>query len=501
MPVASTFAYNDRSEVLFAAIGTNLFTHAYDDIGNHLLFGDNSTTNTFTHNQVNQMVGRGVLDAPPTTTFTYTPDGGLSSDGTWSYAYGVEDQLTSVTSSSLTNGAIRVSNTYDYRRRRTSKTVQRLHVTSSPPPAPPSEEVWETVEKRTFVYDDWNLIHETISAIDGGTTNITEVQYFWGVDLSDSLQGAGGVGGLLAVSHNGQFYFPAYDNNGNITKYIDESGNIAATYEYDDFGRTISQSGSLADFFRHRFSTKYYDPETRLYYYDRRYYNPNWHLWLNRDPMGEDGGFMLYGFCVNNPIAGFDAFGLYELTLISDNTDENDLLMWFLHGNMGNVIRNNIHSEKQMLDEILHENFKRGSRVTVLNISGHGIEDGSGVLFNNDTGFDVGKSSKKLKPLLAPNATIRIWSCKSANTHIKCANLRTAAEVLDATIYANTGDVMVGPDGDAIGRFSQRIVAWVTGEKIGEWKIFTPRPKMHSRGFTPGPKAFKMLKKERKMNE
>ncbi len=69
LPVASTFVYNDRSEVLSAAIGTNLFTHAYDDIGNHLLFGDNATTNTFTHNQVNQMVGRAVLNAPPTTTF------------------------------------------------------------------------------------------------------------------------------------------------------------------------------------------------------------------------------------------------------------------------------------------------------------------------------------------------------------------------------------------------------------------------------------------------
>ena len=313
-PVQSSFAYNDRSEVLSAAIGTNLFTHAYDDIGNHLLFGDNATTNTFTHNQVNQMVGRGVLDAPPTTTFTYTPDGGLVSDGTWTYAYGVEDQLTSVTSSSLTNGAIRVSNTYDYRRRRTSKTVQRLHVTSAPPPAPPSEEVWETVEKRTFVYDDWNLIHETISVIDGGTTNITEVQYFWGVDLSDSLQGAGGVGGLLAVSHNGQFYFPAYDNNGNVTKYIDEFGNVVAAYEYDDFGRTISQVGSLADFFRHRFSTKYYDAEIGLYYYGYRFYHPSLMRWLNRDPIEEDGGVNLYVICENNPVDAYDELGLWTAT-------------------------------------------------------------------------------------------------------------------------------------------------------------------------------------------
>ena len=500
LPVDATFAYNNRSEVVSAAIGTNLFTHAYDDIGNHLLFGDNAITNTFTHNQVNQMVGRAAPSAPPIS-FTYTPDGGLVSDGTWSYAYDAEDQLTSVTSALLTNGAIRVHNTYDYRRRRTSKTVQRLHVTSAPPPAPPSEEVWETMEKRTFVYDDWNLIHETIYSIDGSTTNTTEVQYFWGLDLSDSLKGAGGVGGLLAVSRNGQFYFPAYDNNGNVTKYIDESGNIVAAYEYDDFGRTIFQSGPLADFFRHRFSTKYYDTETGLYYYDYRFYHPILMRWLNRDPLEENGETMLYEFCSNNAVNGFDAFGLYELTLISDRTVEGDVLMWFLHGNAGNIIRSNIHSPNQLLEEIRQENSKHGSLVTVLNISGHGLASGSGVRFANKTVFDVGKSYEALKPFLARNATIRIWSCKSANTYKKCANLRNAAEALDATIYANTGEVMAGPDGNALNRLSQRIVAWVFGEKLGEWKIFTPRPKIHSRGYIPGPQVFRIQKEERNLND
>ena len=310
LPVASSFAYNDRSEVLSAAIGTNLFTHAYDDIGNHLLFGDNATTNTFTHNALNQMVGRAAPSAPPTS-FTYTPDGGLSSDGIWFYAYDAEDQLISVTSSSLTNGATRVLNSYDYRRRRISKTVQRLNSTIPPPPAPPTGmQEWETIETRTFIYDDWNLIHETIYTIDGGATNTTEVQYFWGLDLSGTLQGAGGVGGLLAVSRNGQLYFPTFDNNGNVTKYIDESGNVAAAYEYDDFGRTISQSGPLADFFLHRFSTKYYDPETGLYYYGYRFYFPDWRIWLNRDPMGEDGGVNLQAFCRNNALLRTDPLGL-----------------------------------------------------------------------------------------------------------------------------------------------------------------------------------------------
>ena len=34
-------------------------------------------------------------------------------------------------------------------------------------------------------------------------------------DLSGTLDGAGGVGGLLATEVGGVWYFPLYDNNGN----------------------------------------------------------------------------------------------------------------------------------------------------------------------------------------------------------------------------------------------------------------------------------------------
>ena len=115
---------------------------------------------------------------------------------------------------------------------------------------------------------------------------------------------------MLAVSLNGLFYFPAYDNNGNVTKYIDESGSVVAAYEYDAFGRTISQAGSLAGFFRHRFSTKYFDAETGLYYYGYRFYSPALMRWLNRDPIEENGGLNLYSSCVNNAVIKYDFLGM-----------------------------------------------------------------------------------------------------------------------------------------------------------------------------------------------
>src|SRR5258708_5570923 len=59
-----------------------------------------------------------------------------------------------------------------------------------------------------------------------------------------------------------------------------------------------------------RFSTKYHDDESGLIYYGYRYYNPINGVWLNRDPLGEQGGRNLCGFCNNNSLTLFDALGL-----------------------------------------------------------------------------------------------------------------------------------------------------------------------------------------------
>ena len=210
--------------------------------------------------------------------------GNLTNDCVFTYSYDAANRLLSASS----NGVVLVANQYDYKGRRIRKTT-------------PTTET-------TFVYDGWNLVHEAVATFSGATTNTTEIQYFWGADISETLQGAGGVGGLLAVSCNNNFYFPAYDNNGNVTKYIDESGNIVAAYEYDDFGRLLSSFGSMADVFRHRFSTKYFDSETGLYYYGYRFYSPALMRWLNRDPIEEEGGLNLYGFCGNNGACRFDKY-------------------------------------------------------------------------------------------------------------------------------------------------------------------------------------------------
>ena len=348
----------------------------------------------------------------------------MSSDGTWSYAYDAEDQLRSVTSRSLTNGAIRVRNSYDYRHRRTSKTVQRLNVASALPPSPPVElREWETLEMRTFVYDGWNLIHETVYTVESGVTNVTEIQYFWGRDLSGTIQGAGGVGGLLAVSSDGQLYFPTFDNNGNVTKYIDESGNVVAAYEYDDFGRTISQSGPLADFFRHRFSTKYYDPETGLYYYGYRFYNPVLLRWLNRDPIEEEGGLNLYVFVGNRALDAIDSLGHLVTIVLAGDKGDGAAFAQVING-MADALRKNLQISSFMHSFSPHtyECLQKKNKVRF-----------NGVLFTGSIDDYRKKIDRELKSSIKERANY------SESIQTLSADVELATESYDYVVYAAHG--------------------------------------------------------------
>ena len=123
-------------------------------------------------------------------------------------------------------------------------------------------------QTNTFIYDAWNMVQE--STVSGLQSHVSH--FVWGLDLSGTLQGAGGVGGLLCWIEGrdgspSRPFFPSYDANGNITDLVDTNGAVVAHYEYDPYGNTISQSGAQADANPFRFSSKYWDGETGFYYY------------------------------------------------------------------------------------------------------------------------------------------------------------------------------------------------------------------------------------------
>ena len=291
--LTNMFFYNRRSEVTGTVMGARAYSYGYDGIGNRLAATNDGVGTAYLANLLNQYTNILRASAPPhETSPAYDDDGNMLTCGPWAYSWDAENRLTAV----FSNGTLVVSNAYDNMSRRVLKTTAA------------------TITH--FVWDNWNIVAEITVDRQTVATNLT--RYVWGLDLSGTLQGAGGVGGLLAViSPDGAFY-PCCDANGNITDYVNAAGTVVAHYEYSPFGEITARSGVLADAFAFRFSTKYHDPETGLVMYQLRPYSPTLGRWLCRDPIEEKGGLNQYSFVNNDSLTGLDPYGLFNIYTHSD---------------------------------------------------------------------------------------------------------------------------------------------------------------------------------------
>lgn len=299
------YSHNDRSEVIGGAkyLGTDTldmtnpvttydYAYQYDPIGNRLTYSDAGAVTSYTANSLNQYTAISTLTDP-----VHDADGNMtlmpSSAGDWALTWNGENRLVAAQSA-----ARRLEFSYDYMGRR----VEKVTFTGSPGN-------WTLDQHLRFVYDGWNLVAE----LDASGAAIRT--YTWGLDLSQSLQGAGGVGGLLAVAEHGggnsAAFYATYDANGNVSEYLDASGAVAAHYEYSPFGRLTAATGAKAADFVFRFSTKYLDESTGLYYYGLRYYSAELGRWISRDPIGELGGINVYQHTLNSPLILVDKLGMF----------------------------------------------------------------------------------------------------------------------------------------------------------------------------------------------
>ena len=237
-------------------------------------------------------------------TFTYDADGNLLSDGWWNCTWDAENRLIKVESRPDTPSGSwrRIEWTYDALGRRIQQVTSIW-----------TNNAWFVVENLKFVSDPM-LFGRPIVEINA-TKNTLVRSYVWGLDLSGTMNGAGGVGGLLWVTHhNGPTtgtHFVAYDGNGNIVALSAASdGSETARYEYGPFGEPIRVSGAAAANNPFRFSTKRTCNTTDLVLYEYRVYSPTLGRWPNRDPLGEWGGVNLYAAMGNQLVNVIDALGL-----------------------------------------------------------------------------------------------------------------------------------------------------------------------------------------------
>ncbi len=261
-----------------ASVGTD-YNYTYDAGWN--IATRNGTAHTV--NDLNQVTSEG----GGTLNYFYDHKGNRTSrsasSASLTYIYDTENQLTTVhTDTFLTPVASRWRTEFVYDGKQRLRIRKEFgHNGSS----------WVQNGETRYIYDGMRVIQERNSA------NTPTVTYTRGLDFSLTMEGAGGIGGLLARSHGysggswSTHNFYHSDASGNITYMINSAQAMVASYKYDPFGRIESQSGSLATDNVYRFSSKEGLFKTTsaggpsdLYYYGYRFYDAQTGRWLNRDP-------------------------------------------------------------------------------------------------------------------------------------------------------------------------------------------------------------------------
>jgi RHS repeat-associated protein len=228
--------------------------------------------------------------APPTQeNLAYDFQGRLTGDAFWTYTWDGPGRLTQMVRKAGTfteagETSETVVFTYDTQGRRTSKTWTVTYAGTT-----------TKVEYSQVLWSGWLPVLE-MRSVNGQSVGWRWFE--WGADRSGTLDGAGGIGGLVAIIEqaNGgvvRTLLPVDDGLGNITAVVNAAtGQTVARYDYGPFGETLGGSGEVSAC-PFRYQSKWYDAESGHYNFGVRYYDPRLGRWLSRDPMGESGGFNL----------------------------------------------------------------------------------------------------------------------------------------------------------------------------------------------------------------
>jgi len=270
--VASSYGYDTIYELTGVTQGTTTTeSYTYDAVGNRL---SSLGVSPYSVNVSNE------LTATPNTTYTYDNNGNtltsVTGSNTTTYAWDFEDRLSSVT---LPGTGGTVSFAYDPFGRRIKKV--------------------SSAGTSIYAYhDDGNLIEETNAA---------------GTVVARYSQGLGVDEPLAMLRSSATSYYHA-DGLGSVTSLSNATGALAQTYTLDSFGNQTASSGSLTNPFR--YTGREFDPETSLYFYRARYYDPKPGRFITEDPTDFAGGVNFYQYAMNQPIDNSDPFGLKCITKI-----------------------------------------------------------------------------------------------------------------------------------------------------------------------------------------
>jgi len=223
------------------------------------------------------------LDSKGSTSYTYDSNGNTKtkadSTGTTQYTWDFQNRLTQVT---LPGTAGTAAFQYDSFGRRIQKAFTVNSVTTT----------------TNYLYDGSNVIEE----VDTGGSQVARYSQGVGVDQPVSMTRSGVTG------------FYEADGLGSITSLTNSAGSTTDTYTYDSFGNATASSGNTSNPFR--YTGRERDPETGIYYYRARYYDPAVGRFLSEDPVRFKGGINFYAYVGNRPLIHIDPLGTWAAGIL-----------------------------------------------------------------------------------------------------------------------------------------------------------------------------------------
>ncbi len=240
--------------------GSTKESFSYDAVGNRL---SSLSVPSYSYNSSNE------LTATSNGSYTYDANGNTLSDPSGkSYSWDFENRLVSA----VVPGTGSVAFKYDPWGRRIYKFSPSF--------------------TGIFVYDRDNLI-ETVNS--SGTL------------LASYTQGQN-IDEPLAELRSGGTSFYEADGLGSITSLSTSSGTVANTYSYDSLGNLSNFTGTLRNPFQ--YTARESDPESGLYYYRARYYDPTIGRFISGDPKRFRADVNFYRYVSDNPTNLVDPWGL-----------------------------------------------------------------------------------------------------------------------------------------------------------------------------------------------
>jgi RHS repeat-associated protein len=143
-------------------------------------------------------------------------------------------------------------------------------------------------------------------------------QYIWSPRYVDSpivrFHDSNGDGDLLDAGDNVRYY--TTDANHNVTATIDgATGDVVNRYSYTAYGKATvyepdwSEASELIGSDGPLYCGYFFDAETANYCCRNRYLSTALGTFINRDPIGYEGGMDLYEYCGDDPLTRTDPMG------------------------------------------------------------------------------------------------------------------------------------------------------------------------------------------------